>query len=343
MNVRAFLSKVSSKAAARIPEPLNLLPDPIARLPARAGMLYFYGMEELLIRMRERVLGHAPGPDGATAVPNLFLAVSFRRTVPAATLNDPMICVVLQGVKEVLIGGHVLRFQPASCFASTIELPAMGSVLEADAEKPYIAVALKLDHDALAALVGDIAPEQKRANVHSGFRTAPATADLLEAIERLLMLLEQPEDISALGAGREREVLYRLLQSGHGDMLRQAIQQGNGFGNIRRSIAWIRQNLDQSLRTEMLASIAGMSVPSFHRHFKAATSMSPLQYQKTLRLQAARRLLVTSTDTTRAAYAVGYESASQFSREYSRLFGLPPSRDAARMQAASNGPVEYVF
>jgi AraC-like DNA-binding protein len=258
------------------------------------------------------------------------------------TLCDPMICVVLQGVKQVLIGGNILRLDVASCFASAIDLPAMGCILEADAEKPYIAVALTLNRNALASLVSDVAPEPAKRGQHNGFGIEQVTADLLEAMDGLLALLDRPEDVAALGTGREREVLYRLLQSGHGNMLRRAVHQGSGFGNIRRSIEWIRQNLGQTLRTEMLAAIAGMSVPSFHRHFKAVTSLSPLQYQKTLRLQAARRLLVTSSDITQTAFGVGYESASQFSREYSRLFGIPPSKDAARMQADSSDPVEYM-
>jgi len=250
-----------------------------------------------------------------------------------------MICVVVQGAKEVLIGGRVLRFEAASCFASTIELPAMGCILDADAERPYIAVALMLNQDTLASLASEVAPDPAEKGIRTGFGVEQATTDLLGALDALLALLDRPEDIGALGPGREREVLYRLLQSGHGSMLRRAIRQGNGTTNIRRSVEWIRRNLGQKLRTEELAAVAGMSVPSFHRHFKEVTSLSPLQYQKTLRLQAARRMLVTSSDTTQAAFAVGYESASQFSREYSRLFGISPFKDAVRMQAASS----YIF
>jgi AraC-like DNA-binding protein len=296
-------------------------------------------MEELLKCMRGRVVSHVPGPDGVTAIPNLFLAVLAHRTIPTMTLCDPMICVVLQGVKQVLIGGSILRFEAASCFASTIELPAMGCILDADAERPYIAVALTLNRDMLASLVSEAASEPAAKGSRAGFGVEQATADMLEALNGLLALLDRPKDIGALGPGREREVLYRLLQSGHGNMLRQAIRHGKGIGNIRRSVEWIRQNLGQTLRTEQLAAVAGMSVPSFHRHFKAVTSLSPLQYQKTLRLQAARRLLVTSSDTTQAAFAVGYESSSQFSREYSRLFGISPFKDAVRMQSSSS----YLF
>ena len=296
-------------------------------------------MEELLKRMRGRVLGHASRPDGVTAIPGLFLAVFTHRTIPTMTLCDPMICVVLQGVKEVLIGGSVVRFEAASCFASTIELPAMGYVLDADMEKPYIAVALMLNRNTLASLVSEVAPEPASKASRTGFGVEQATTDVLEALDALLALLDRPEDVGALGAGREREVLYRLLQSGHGPMLRQAIRQGSGIANIRRSVEWIRQNLGHKIKTEELAAVAGMSVPSFHRHFKEVTSLSPLQYQKTLRLQAARRLLVTSSDATQTAFAVGYESASQFSREYSRLFGISPFKDAARMRSSSS----YLF
>lgn len=299
-------------------------------------------MDQLLRRLRQRVLHHAPATRGTTTIPNLRLAVLKRNTIPVMTLCDPMICLVLQGVKQVMIGGSVLLFEAGSCFASTIELPAMGCVLKADAETPYIAIALTIDLDALASLLSAIAAEPIEKGHHNGFGIEQATTGLLEAMESLIDLLDAPEDIAVLGAGREREVLYRLVQSGHGKMLRQSIHQGNGFGNIRRSVDWIRSNLSETLRTEALAAIAGMSVPSFHRHFKTVTSLSPLQYQKTLRLQAARRLLVTSSDITQAAFAVGYESASQFSREYSRLFGLPPSKDAARMRHASNDPLDYM-
>ncbi len=300
-------------------------------------------MKELLKRMRGRILSYAPAPDGVTAIPNLFLAVLAHSTIPTMTLCDPMICVVVQGVKEVLIGGNVLRFEAGSCFASTIELPAMGCILDAEAEKPYVAVALMLNRNTLASLVSEVASETADRGSRTGFGIDQATIDVLEALDALLALLDRPEDIVALGPGREREVLYRLLQSGHGAMLRQAIRQGNGVAHIRRSVEWIRQSLDQKLSTEELASVAGMSVPSFHRHFKEVTSLSPLQYQKTLRLQAARRLLLTSTDTTQAAYAVGYESASQFSREYSRLFGISPFKDAMRMRSASSSVFGYTI
>ncbi len=160
---------------------------------------------------------------------------------------------------------------------------------------------------------------------------------LLEAWDRYLSLLDEPDDIPILTAPRQRELLYRLLQSGHGPMIRQMSRDSGQLSQIRRALDWMRGHFEQRFSMEALAEIAGMSVPSFHRNFRAVTAMSPLQYQKTLRLQAARRLLAVDADASRAAYEVGYESPSQFSREYSRLFGLPPKRDAEQLHRSAEG------
>jgi transcriptional regulator GlxA family with amidase domain len=158
------------------------------------------------------------------------------------------------------------------------------------------------------------------------------TPQLLDPWLRLMRLLDTPEDMPVLGPMLEREILYRLLQGPQGGVLRQIALADSRLARVRRAIACIRARFDQPLRIEELAGLAGMSPAAFHRHFKAATAMSPLQYQKTLRLQEARRLLIAEPDAARAGYAVGYESASQFSREYARLFGAPPARDAARLR-----------
>jgi transcriptional regulator GlxA family with amidase domain len=155
---------------------------------------------------------------------------------------------------------------------------------------------------------------------------------MLDPWSRLLALLDAPEDIAVLAPMLEREILYRLLQGPQGDALRQIARADSRLSQVRRSVEWIRTHFDEAIRVDTLAEIAGMSPASFHRHFRAATAMSPLQYQKVLRLQEARRLMVVSASTTQAAHRVGYESASQFSREYTRMFGVPPSRDAERLR-----------
>jgi AraC-like DNA-binding protein len=299
----------------------------------------YSSMQELLDRMCRRVLRHTDGMRLETPVPRIILGVSRERSVPIMTLYKPMVCLVLQGAKQVLIGDRLLRYDAASCFLSSLELPATSCVIEAEADRPYVTAALALDRDVLGALLADLVPAAATEPV-SGFGVAPVTRELLEAWDHLLALLDAPGDVAFLAASREREVLYRLLQSAHGPRLRQIGREDSRLSQVRRAIDWIQRHFDQTLRTEKLAGIAGMSVPSFHRHFKAATAMSPLQFQKTLRLQAARRLLVTNSDAARTAYAVGYESASQFSREYSRLFGVPPARDAVllRQGAGEIGP-----
>jgi AraC-like DNA-binding protein len=291
-------------------------------------------MQETLDRMSRRVQRHTDGIEFQTPIPHVGFGVSMVDSVPVATVYEPMVCMVLQGAKQVMIGDQLLRYDAASCFIASIELPATGCVMEASRERPYVVASLALDRDTLSALLADL-PAAPAEPPSAGFGVAPVTLPLIEAWDQLLALLDTPADIPFLAPAREREILYRLLQSGHGAMLRQIARADSRLSQIRRAIDWIRRNFDQALPVPALAEIAGMSVPSFHRHFKAVTAMSPLQYQKTLRLQAARRLLITSTDAAKAAYAVGYESASQFSREYARFFGAPPSRDGARLHMAS--------
>ena len=169
------------------------------------------------------------------------------------------------------------------------------------------------------------------------FAVNPVTPDLLDAWLRLLRLLDTPQDIAALAPLYEREILYRLVQGPQGSIVRQIARADSRLSQVRRAVAMIRDRFDQRIRSESLAQEAGMSTASFHRHFRTATAMSPLQYQKSLRLQEARRLIVAGRDVAAAGYAVGYESASQFSREYARLFGLPPSRDVKERMPSITG------
>ena len=287
-------------------------------------------MQDRLDEMARRVVRHTEGVARVTAIPRVGLGVVGQPSQPMSSLYEPMICLVLQGAKEVMIGDRLLRYDPACNFIASLELPVSGRVVEASPDKPYIGVALTIERTMLADLLTTMpaSPEGQT----SGFAVRPVTPDLLDAWAQLLALLDTPEDIPVLAPLREREILYRLLQGPQGGLLRQIARADSRLSRVRRAIHWIQAHFDQAMRIEGLAEIAGMSIPSFHRHFKAATAMSPLQYQKTLRLHAARRLLVASNDASRAAYSVGYESASQFSREYARMFGAPPSRDAERLR-----------
>lgn len=262
--------------------------------------------------------------------PRFSLFVADTVTCPTSTLYRPMLCLVLQGAKQVMIGDRMLRYDPASYFVATLDLPVSGHIIEASRDQPYVCASLELDHDLIAALVSEM-PDCP-APAATGFATSPVTPRLLDSWARLIDLLDNPQDSGFLAPLIEREILYHLLQGPQGSTLRQIAQVDSRLSQVRRAIGWIRKHYDQTLRVDALAELAGMSLASFHRHFKAATAMSPLQYQKRLRLQEARRLMVTNADAARTAYAVGYESPSQFSREYARMFGAPPARDAERLR-----------
>jgi len=292
-------------------------------------------MQEHIERLRAQASRHAGQGTVETAIPSVAITLARHTTQPAVGVFQPRFCLVLQGAKEVTIGERRMRYDTNNYFIASLELPAFGCVIEASASHPYIGVSMALDPEALAALISD-APTGHDSET-SSFAVSPVTTQLLDPWLRLMSLLDAPQDIAVLAPLIEREILYRLLQGPQGAALRQLARSDSRLGQVRRALVWIREHYDQPLRIETLAELAGMSTASFHRHFKAATAMSPLQYQKCLRLQQARRLLIANQDATRAGYAVGYESTSQFSREYARLFGLPPARDAARLRSDGVG------
>lgn len=290
-------------------------------------------MQEHLGNLRALAARHAGGGIVKTAIPGFAIMIARETTQPAIGMFQPRFCLVLQGAKEVTIGERRMRYDPSNYFIASLEVPATGCIIEASANQPYIGLSMVLDAEALAALLADM-PASADNDVAS-FAVSPVTVQLLDPCARLLGLLDTPADIPVLAPALQREILYRLLQGPQGGALRQIANADSRLGQVRRTIAWIREHFDQTLRIETLAEIAGMSAASFHRHFKAATAMSPLQYQKSIRLQQARRMLATKQDAARVGYAVGYESASQFSREYARQFGLPPARDAMRLRSGA--------
>ncbi|MDY6947577.1 AraC family transcriptional regulator [Pseudorhizobium marinum] len=288
-------------------------------------------MQNLLERMRDRVLSHFAGSQMATPIPRVSVAISRGVGDPENTMCGPGICLVLQGTKQLVIGNQALQQDAGRSFASLVELPATRCLFETASREPYVAVGLTVDAVLLGELLADLPPSSPHSEP-SSFSMADGTPELLQAWSQHLALVDAPDDIAALARPRERELLYRLLQSGHGGVLRQFVWEEGGLAQIRKAVTWMRGHFDQSVPIGALAEMAAMSVPSFNRHFKAATATSPLQYQKALRLQAARQLLFKGNDVTRAAQAVGYESVSQFSREYARRFNCSPKQDALRMR-----------
>jgi AraC-like DNA-binding protein len=287
-------------------------------------------MQIMIDEMRALVARHADH----TAPSRLPLRVSqsIGPTQPTHGVYQPMLCFVLQGAKRVIIGERVIEYRAGHFLVASIDLPVIGQVIEASPERPYMVVALALDPATISALLLDL-PHAGEGAAEAGISVSPMVPDLLDPLLRMMRLLDASHDAAVMAPMLEREILYRVLQGPQGAILRQIAQSDSRLSRVRRAIDWIRQNYAEPLRIDHLAGLAGMSASSFHRHFKAVTAMSPLAYHKQIRLQEARRrLIVAPAEAARVAYAVGYESPSQFSREYARLFGQPPRRDAARLR-----------
>ena len=274
-----------------------------------------------------------------TGIPRVAMVQGAIPEHELAAVYQPMVNLILQGSKSMTVGEQVLHYCPANYFVMSVDLPAVGTIWPAATGEPYLAVALTLDPSIIAGLLADL-PEPARAErAVAGFSVAAVTEELMDAWVRMLRLMDRPADIAALAPAYEREILYRVLQGPHGAMLREIATPDTAMARVSRAITVIRRDFDQPLPVETLAEQAMMSVSAFHRHFKAVTAMSPLQYQKRIRLLRARTLLTAAgKSVTAAAFDVGYESATQFSREYARAFGLPPARDAARIVAGFRIP-----
>jgi AraC-like DNA-binding protein len=280
-------------------------------------------------------LRHAPPGLTVTPIPRLDLCVGQGSTDKAPCLYRSMICFILQGSKRVAINDNFLSYDSADYLVSALDLPLTGQILDAGAGQPYVAVSLVLEAALVAELAATMPPVREDDSRGIGIAINPMTAPLRDTLLRLLSLLDTPTDIPVLAPMVERELLYRLLQGPQGRLLRQIAQPEGPLGRIRRAVGWIRDNHNTQLRIEALCDASGMSRASLHRHFLAMTGLSPLQYQKQLRLQEARQLLLAGEHSASdVAFAVGYESASQFSREYLRQFSAPPARDARQIRQA---------
>lgn len=283
----------------------------------------------------EVALRHAPPGLTNTPIPRLDICVGRGSTEKAPCLYRSMICFILQGSKRVAINDSLLSYDSEQYLISALDLPLIGQVLDAEGGQPYVALSIVLDPARLAELAAAMPPVRESEQKGIGIAINPMTASLRDVLLRLLSLLDAPDDIPILGPMIERELLYRLLQGPQGRLLRQIAQPEGALASIRRAIAWIRDHYDTRLRIEALCDASGMSRASLHRHFLSMTGLSPVQYQKQLRLQEARQLLLAGEHRAAdVAFAVGYESASQFSREYLRQFGTSPARDVRDIRQA---------
>ncbi len=265
----------------------------------------------------------------ATAINGLFCIRLSAPNMKLPSVYQPSICVIVQGAKQVLLEDEIYRYAPPQFLAVSVDLPLLGQVVEACAERPYLCLQIEIDPRQIGELIAQSGePEWSRDDTARGLFVGTLDGATQEAVLRLARLLESPRDIPVLAPMMLREFYYRLLSSRYGSVIAQMAIAGSNTHKIGQIIRKIKTHLASPMRVEELAEMANMSLSSFHQHFKAVTAMSPLQYQKRLRLTEARHILLSgNVDAASTAYRVGYQSVSQFSREYARMFGAPPIRD----------------
>lgn len=277
-----------------------------------------------------------------TDVPGLLLAKRTTPTTPCSTTYEPSLIIVAQGRKRVDLGHATFIYDESRFLLTSADLPIVSQVVEASEAAPCLAMAVKLEMAVVRELLSreDIRVRDIPSDVPAMI-TGAITAELLSACCRLVDLLATPKDIPFMSGLIQREIVYRLLCGPEGARLRAIATLGDQSHRTAKAITWIRNNYTKTVRVDELAEIAGMGVSTLHHHFRVLTNMSPLQYQKQMRLQAARgRMLIDGIDATTAAFEVGYESVSQFNREYSRFFGQPPVRDVRNLRSPNASPIE---
>lgn len=273
-----------------------------------------------------------------TAIPRVYLIKASQPSPLIHTLHEPAVCLVLQGRKEVTLMDKTFNYGAEQCLTVAIDLPVVAQVVEATPEVPYLCLRLDFEPGQLGEMVLETGiAASNNGHAQPGLTLAPVSAELLDAGVRLVRLLDTPQDIPFLAPLVAREMLYRLLSGDHGGQLRRIALADNRQLSVSKAISWIKENFAEPFRIETVARFASVSPSALHHNFKALTAMSPLQYQKQVRLYEARRLMLSeSMDAAAASYTVGYESPSQFSREYRRMFGSPPSRDVVSLRGQLN-------
>jgi AraC-like DNA-binding protein len=291
--------------------------------------------------LRKLISRHAHNSHGPTAIEGLTITATDAPTSPRAGVAEPSLGLVIQGRKRTVSGDRVFDYAVGEFLIAQLGLPVVGQVTAASAQCPFLGIGIRIEPSEIAAMVLEAAVTLDDIPARApGIAVASAGAPLLDALAHLAGLLDTPQDVPVLAPLYRREVLWRLLTGPQGAVVRQIGLADGNLAHITRTVQWIRDHHDDPIRIGQLASLAGMSESTFHRHFRAVTRMTPIQYQKAIRLQEARLALVSGgRDVAEAAHAVGYDSASQFSREYRRLFGAPPGRDAQRIRAAEGVPV----
>jgi len=302
-------------------------------------------VRELRSELARRIVLHMGSAENrATGIPGLSLHRRTAPTAPCSVTYEPGVTVIAQGRKRVDLGQTSFVYGESRYLLTSVDLPIVSRIEEASEAAPCLAMSLKLEMPVVRELlsreeiqVGEAPPDSR------AMATGELTVEFLSACCRLMDLLDAPRDIPFLSGLIQREIVYRMLRGPEGARLRAIATPGDQSNRTAKAIAWVKANYAKALRVEELAEMAGMGVSTLHHHFRALTAMSPVQYQKQLRLQAARgRMLVDGLDAASAAFEVGYESASQFNREYSRFFGQPPMRDIRTLRSPGAPALESV-
>lgn len=280
---------------------------------------------------------HAPD-DGTFdgQLPGVKLIRSSTPTMPMPVIYEPTVCFVAQGRKRATLGTTAYHYDPAKHLVASVGLPVMGSVVEASEAEPYLSLQLDLDLPQLGELaIRHLPVPAEPVTSPMGLSLYETTPALLDAVVRLASLLDVPHDIEALAPLTIREILYRLLTGPGGRIIRHMAQADSRLSQVARAIVWIRTHFRETCRIEEAAEIARMSRSTFHEHFRTVTAMSPIEFRTQLRMQEARRQMVSNAmDAASAGFHVGYDSPSQFSRDYSRIFGIPPAKHAKLLRAS---------
>ncbi|MCJ9671927.1 MULTISPECIES: AraC family transcriptional regulator [unclassified Neorhizobium] len=284
-----------------------------------------------------RLIAQNTDGDGVfeTAIPRLSVIRMSKPTEPLHAIHQPAVCIIAQGAKQVMLADEIFRYSPGQYLVVSVDMPVTGQVIEANQDKPYLCLRLNLDLKLLSEMLVDMPAVPGLPSIRKKcIGLSHTTPEFLDAALRLAQLLDKPDEIAYLAPLIERELMFRLLRGDQAEMIRQILAPENRLQQVNRAISWIRQNFSAPFSIEQVAVEARMSTSSLHQHFREVTAMSPLQYQKQLRLQEARRLILgKAMDAATAAHQVGYDSPSQFSREYRRLFGAPPIQDITRLRS----------
>jgi AraC-like DNA-binding protein len=298
-----------------------------------------------LDELRALLARHARA-DWTTAIDGVLIGKAEQAYQSSASMSGTVMALIAQGAKTLALGDRVYVYRAGQYLIASVDLPVTGHYTEASRERPALGFGLALEPSAIAELLLQAPPgDLPRAGggTPSAMAVSDAPVELVDAAVRMLRLLDQPRDIPVIAPLIKREILWRLITGGQGAAIRQLGLADSSLAHVARGVQWIRDNYRESFRVEDVAQMSGMSVSAFYRNFQAVTAMSPIQFQKQIRLQQARLLLATHpNDVTAVSHRVGYGSPSQFSREYHRQFGAPPSQDAARLRDATLTPAVFV-